>query len=48
MIFSLILAILVIWCHRGNLKRIWEGNERKLSFKRKSENAEGVATEEKA
>ncbi len=29
---SMILAILVIWCHRGNLKRIYEGNERKLSF----------------
>lgn len=48
MVFSFILAILVIWGHRGNLKRIWEGNERKLSFKRKSENHKELATEEKA
>ena len=38
--FSLILiAILIIWCHRGNLSRISNRTERKLSFKKKSNNA---------
>ena len=29
------LAILIIWCHRGNIQRIYDGTERKLSFKKK-------------
>ena len=36
-IFSVILMVLVIWCHRSNLKRLWAGEERRLSFKKKEE-----------
>lgn len=32
---TVILAILVVWCHRENLKRISDRTERKLSFKKK-------------
>jgi len=32
---TILLAILVVWCHRENLKRIGERTERKLSFKKK-------------
>ena len=33
---SIILACLIVWCHRENLKRISERTERKLSFKKKN------------
>ena len=32
---TIIIAILVVWCHRENLKRISNRTERKLSFKKK-------------
>ncbi len=32
---TIILAILIVWCHRENLKRISDRTERKLSFKKK-------------
>ncbi len=31
----IILAILIVWCHRGNLQRISDRTERKLSFKKR-------------
>ncbi len=34
LIFSILLAILVVYNHRTNLKRILEGKENKLSFKK--------------
>ena len=34
---TIILACLIVWCHRENLKRISEGTERKLSFKKKTD-----------
>ena len=34
---SIMLAIIVIWCHRGNMERIANHTERKLSFKKKPE-----------
>lgn len=34
---SILLAILIVWCHRSNLKRIGEGNENKFSFGKKKE-----------
>ena len=37
MIFAVILAALVIFNHRSNLKRIMNGTENKLSFKKKEE-----------
>ena len=34
---SILIAILIVWCHRGNLQRISDRTERKLSFKKKPE-----------
>ena len=34
-IYSVILAVIVLYNHRSNIKRILEGNENKLSFKKK-------------
>ena len=34
---AIILAILIVWCHRENLQRISDRTERKLSFKKKAE-----------
>ena len=31
------LAVIIVWCHRANLKRIGEGTENKLSFGKKKE-----------
>ncbi len=33
---SIILACLIVWCHRANLKRISDKTESKLSFKKKN------------
>ncbi len=44
---TVLLAIIVVWCHRGNLKRISERTERKLSFKKKTEAEKPVAEEQK-
>ena len=33
---AVIIAILVVYCHRGNLQRISDRTERKISFKKKS------------
>lgn len=46
MIFAVILAGLVIFNHRSNLKRIMTGTENKLSFKKKVETVE-IKPEEK-
>ncbi len=35
LISTLLLAVLVVWCHRENMKRVFSGTERKLSFKSK-------------
>lgn len=32
---SIVLAIIIVWCHRGNLQRIGDRTERKISFKKK-------------
>lgn len=32
---TITLAIIIVWCHRGNLKRIQDRTERKISFKKK-------------
>lgn len=47
MIFAVVLAGLVIFNHRSNLKRIMTGTENKLSFKKKTETVDEVKTEEK-
>lgn len=33
-VFGAVLAILVIWCHRGNIVRLWKNTERKLGEKK--------------
>lgn len=33
-VFGGILAVLVIWCHRGNIARLWKNTERKLGEKK--------------
>ncbi len=37
----IILALLIVWCHRENLKRISDRTERKLSFKKKDVEVKG-------
>ena len=32
---TILIAVLVVWCHRENLKRISDRTERKISFKKK-------------
>lgn len=34
MLSIIVLAIIIVWCHRGNLQRISDRTERKLSFKK--------------
>lgn len=36
----IVLAIIIVWCHRENLKRISERTERKISFKSKKKDEE--------
>ena len=36
-IYSIIIALIVIFNHRTNIKRLLEGNENKISFKKKEE-----------
>ena len=38
---TILLAILIVYCHRENLKRISQGTERKLSFGGKKKDGEG-------
>ena len=35
---TIVMAILIVWCHRENLKRIGNRTERKLSFGKKGDN----------
>ena len=43
-IYAIAIGLLVLWAHRGNLKRIMDRTERKISFSKKSK--ESVAKEE--
>ena len=36
-LISVIMALLILWCHRGNLKRIQNRTESKLTFKKKKD-----------
>ncbi len=38
-IISVMIALLVVWCHRENIKRIQNRTESKLSFRKKDPNA---------
>ena len=40
LVFSLIMAFIVVFNHRSNLKRIFNGTENRLSFKKKEESKE--------
>ena len=37
---TIVLAVLIVWCHRGNLQRISDRTERKISFKKKDKDGE--------
>ena len=37
---TVLLAIMIVWCHRGNLQRISDRTERKISFKKKEKDGE--------
>lgn len=37
---AILLAILIVWCHRGNLQRISDRTERRISFKKKEKDGE--------
>ncbi len=39
-LITIALAIIIVYCHRGNLQRISDGTERKLSFKSKKSDTE--------
>lgn len=41
LIFGIIMAAFIIFNHRTNIKRILNGTENKLSFKKKDENMKG-------
>ncbi len=45
-IFSVFMALLVIWKHKDNIKRLREGKESKISFGSKKKAEEAVATPE--
>jgi glycerol-3-phosphate acyltransferase PlsY len=36
-LIAVIMALIVIWCHRANIQRIQQGKESKLSFKSKKD-----------
>lgn len=36
-VVAVIMALLILWCHRGNLKRIQNRTESKLTFKKKKD-----------
>ncbi len=36
-LISVVMALLILWCHRGNLKRIQNRTESKLTFKKKKD-----------
>ena len=42
---TIVIAILIVYCHRGNLQRISNRTERKISFKKKAAPAPEVNTE---
>lgn len=44
---SILIAILIVWCHRENLKRIQDRTERKLSFKKKDVEVQNAPEEAK-
>jgi len=43
---AVLLAIFIVWCHRGNLQRINDRTERKISFKKKPEAKDKDSEEE--
>ena len=39
-LIAVMMALIVIWCHRANIKRIQQGKESKLSFKSKKKDGD--------
>ena len=48
MLFSLFVGLLIIFLHRENLKRIYNGTESRVSFKRKKASADDAAAAQDA
>ena len=46
-LISFLIAALVIFMHRSNIKRIWEGKESKLSFKKHAKVPTSDTTDDK-
>lgn len=44
-LFSVLMALLVIWKHKDNIKRLREGKESKISFRSKEKKAEAAPVE---
>ena len=42
-IFAMLIAILIVWRHRENIKRLWHGKENKISLKSKKNGKDGKA-----
>ena len=40
----LLLMVLIVWCHRGNIVRIMNGTERKLTFQKKEADTQAEAS----
>ena len=45
-IISIIMAVLVVFMHRKNIKRLLNGTENKISFKKKAESSDGSESPE--
>lgn len=37
LVYSFLITLLVVWCHRANLRRLWNHEESKFSFHKKTE-----------
>ena len=46
-IISILIAVLIIFMHRSNIKRLYEGKENKLSLKRHKEATKDSSAEQK-
>ena len=46
-IFAMLIAALVVFRHKENIKRLWNGNENKISFGSKKEKKDGKGNSEK-
>lgn len=41
-LFVVVISLLIVWLHRDNIKRFWNGKENKISFKKSAKESENV------